>query len=183
MHTLLDGLLLHASFLGEAGVSGYVTQGLGFCRGATFNVHVNATFSDFKSERTCANSCSVDHRCVAYAYAEDRGGCYVYGPGLDRGLPPYTRTENDTAIWKGNKYIKSIINSSSGSNGVICMRRVHGKFDGICGSSNVSDEGSCGNRASLICGACGGRFRRLAQQRFTAVPPRAQLIVQGQYST
>jgi hypothetical protein len=72
-------------------------------------------------EGECMKACLVFNRCTGYAWGL-LGRCFLYGEGLEAGLPPYESPGSDE-LWEGYKKNYTLVVASGGQGGVQCMQR------------------------------------------------------------
>ena len=109
----------------------YTLVGSGYCRGENSSVMVNGRVMTLTSEAYCAAECNQQLYCSGYAYVNSsystltiRGRCYVYGQGLEEGIPQWDTTRLPSGLyWQGYRQANFRIVGSSNVNNIKCMRR------------------------------------------------------------
>ncbi len=85
------------------------------------------------TEAECAGACDSLPACVGYGYAASGTNaqkCYVHGPAVDAGLPPYV-DPGSAAEWQGYTQPNAAISDSAGgSSAIVCKRALQTSGDG-----------------------------------------------------
>ena len=75
--------------------------GRGWCRGDTNDGQINGrVIVGFAKEDDCRVACATLDMCEGFAWGPDLGRCFLYGPGLDHRLCPFTESPPDME-WQG----------------------------------------------------------------------------------
>ena len=103
----------------------YLLVGTGYCRGPEGNCqHVNGRvhLEAGGAESGCAATCTdTGAACGGYAFHTTSYYCYIYGPGLDDGLP--TADAPFTTQWEGSSFSNSQIGSTNSESGIVCKSK------------------------------------------------------------
>ena len=118
--------------------------GEGYCRGGD-GEHVNGRVRwGFHDEGECIKACLAFNQCNGYAFGL-RGRCFLYGQGLEAGLPPY-ESPGSAEEWEGYKKNNALVVVAGGHGGMQCMQR----------GTNASHVASvaANHRIMQICSLC-----------------------------
>ena len=106
--------------------------GFGWCRGPNHSERVNGRVKDSMSQEECAAACDVLPDCSGYSHSAATFvlaplRCYLYGPGLERGLIAYEGGGEGLTNWHGYPKPNEVIGTSNGYVNVVCRRRTPAK--------------------------------------------------------